>query len=66
MVSKIMVVRVILKIGYYERWFEFENISDAVGFAADVLRHNVPNEDHPQQMLKVEMALVLADEKEDE
>lgn len=40
-----MIFRVILKIGYYENWFDFDNLEDAGIFAEAALSHCVPNED---------------------
>ena len=41
-----MKYRVVLKVSYYERWFEFDNINKAANFAADLLRHNVESNDN--------------------
>lgn len=40
-----MKYRVNVKIGYYEAWFDFEDMADAGEFAKTVLTHQVPNED---------------------
>jgi len=37
--------RVILKVGYYESWFEFTNSLDAMDFATAAMKHMVSNED---------------------
>lgn len=37
--------RVILKIGYDEAWFEFENAVEAINFATVALQSMVANED---------------------
>lgn len=41
-----MIYRVVLKVSYYERWFDFEDIMNAADFAQAVLYHEVPSEDH--------------------
>lgn len=56
-----MKYRVVLKVSYYERWFEFDNINKAANFAADLLRYNVPNEDHGDKMTEVKMYVVDAE-----
>lgn len=40
-----MKYRVIVKIGYHEAWFDFEDMADAGEFAKTVLTHQAPNED---------------------
>lgn len=40
-----MKYRVIVKIGYNEAWFDFDDMQDAGKFAEAVLVHQVPNED---------------------
>lgn len=37
--------RVILKVGYYESLYEFENAEDAAKFATSALQHMVSTED---------------------
>lgn len=37
--------RTIIKIGYYEAWYEFDDAEDAVTFAKTLLEHQVDNED---------------------
>ena len=37
--------RVVLKVGYYESWFEFEEAKDATKFATEALQHMVSTED---------------------
>lgn len=53
-----MKYRVVIKVSYYERWFEFDNINKAATFAADVLKYNVPNEDHHDKLTEVKMYVV--------
>lgn len=58
-----MKYRVILKVGYYERWFEFDTVDSAAYFAKDLLSANVPNEDHPEIIAAVSIVVI---KKEDE
>ena len=37
--------RVIIKVSYYEAWFEFDSIEDAGEFAKTALMYNVPSKD---------------------
>lgn len=37
--------RVVLKVGYYESWFEFNGAKDATNFATEALQHMVSTED---------------------
>ena len=53
-----MKYRVVLRVSYYERWFEFDNINKAATFAADILKYNVPNEDHSDKLTEVKMYVV--------
>lgn len=41
-----MVYRVMLKVGYYERWFEFMSSVDAMYFAETILKKAVDSEDN--------------------
>ena len=65
-----MIYRVILKVGYYENWFDFDTIAEAGGFAKSVLVHSVPNEDRKTQPAFVTIEVVNPErmkvEKEDE
>lgn len=66
-----MIYRVILKVGYYENWFDFDTIGDAGIFAKSVLMHNVPNEDRKTELLYVTIKVIDAERmakavKEDE
>ena len=44
-----MIYRVILKVGYYERWFDFNDRNEAGRFAETILNHDTPDEDHPDR-----------------
>lgn len=58
--------RVIMKVGYYERWFEFNDSMEAVAFAGQALNHSVVNED-TKETVSVMVKLVNKDkEKEQE
>lgn len=52
-----IVYRVMLKIGYYERWFEFKDSLEAFSFAGTALNHSVKSEDN-EKMVKVVVELV--------
>lgn len=52
------VYRVKLKIGYYERWFEFETSEDAIGFAEAILVHQVPAEDHDGKQISATIEVI--------
>lgn len=54
-----MIYRVILKIGYYENWFDFDDITDAAKFAETVLEHQRANED--RKILRAEIVLKVID-----
>lgn len=59
-----MIYRVILKIGYYENWFDFKTGEDAVEFACSALKHHSPNED--QHELLTIAVHIMKKEKEEE
>lgn len=40
-----MIFRVVVKVSYYETWFEFESMEEAGTFAKTVLTHQVDSED---------------------
>lgn len=40
-----MIYRVVLKISYYENWYDFTSLAEAGAFAEAVLTHAVQNED---------------------
>ena len=50
--------RIILRFGYYDRWFEFDNINVATQFAKDVLKYGVPNEDCPDREFSIRMDII--------
>lgn len=54
-----MIYRVILKIGYYENWFDFDNINEAAVFAKTVLIHQTVNED--RKVLRSEVVMKVID-----
>lgn len=59
--------RVVLKIGYYERWFEFDDVKKAAEFAETVLMHQVPSEDHKLETVSVTIKVVdVTKEKQEE
>lgn len=58
-----MIYRVALRVGYCERLFEFESIELAAGFAEDVLRHQVPNEDHKELSMKIVIEVIKEQEE---
>lgn len=40
-----MIYRVIVRMSYYENWYDFGTMEDAGAFARTILTHAVPNED---------------------
>ena len=51
-----IIYRVVITIGFYERWFDFTLPKDAVGFAQDALQHHVPDNDNPKPAsVKIEL-----------
>ena len=63
-----MIYRVVVHIGYYERWFDFETIESAGHFAKDILEHQVSNDDHKEKETSVTIRLVdiLAEKRQEE
>jgi len=57
--------RVILKIGYNEAWFEFENAVEAINFATVALQSMVANEDTTKKT-KVTIQIINPNEEEEE
>ena len=53
-----MIYRVILIIGYYENWFDFDDSESALNFAVWALKHNVPNEDRKNSLSEVTMQII--------
>ena len=41
--------RAVIKVGYCEAWFEFENVEEACKFAGTALTHMVLNEDNKKK-----------------
>lgn len=56
--------RVIVKVGYYEAWFEFESMSEAGAFAQTVLTHQASNEDTTRK-LSVRIDVIVNEKGED-
>ena len=67
-----IVFRVILKISYYQTWFEFDNPLDASKFAFDALSHMVSTEDQKKEtsitikIVDVDAEKKAAEEEEEE
>lgn len=61
-----MIYRVILKIGYCERYFEFEDADDAINFGKTALLSAVPGGDNPEKPVKVRMEIVDKEREEHE
>ena len=40
-----MIYRVIMKVGYYEAWYDFDDAETACSFAQLMLTHQTPNDD---------------------
>lgn len=61
-----MKYRVILKVNYYEAWFEFDNIEDAGEFAKTILTHQVESEDNKRKStIRLEVIDLVLQNKED-
>ena len=59
--------RVILKVGYYETYFEFESSDQACNFAANALSHMVTSEDTKKKTsINIQVIDADADAKEDD
>lgn len=59
-----MIFRVVIKVGYYETWYEFESMSEAGTFAQTVLTHQADNEDTTRKLsVRID---VIANEKGEE
>lgn len=50
--------RVILKVGYLERYFEFDSRVEALCFAENALIHSTPSEDMRERPFKVVLEVV--------
>lgn len=59
-----MIYRVILKIGYYENWFDFTTGEGAIEFASSALNHHSPNEDR-SELLTIEMQIIKKEKEEE-
>lgn len=61
-----MKYRVILKVNYYEAWFEFDTIKEAGEFAKTILVHQVENEDNKRKStIRLEVIDTALQNKED-
>ena len=60
-----MIYRVVLKVGYYKAWFDFENSEEASVFMTTALVHSVESEDS-RKMAKVTLELIDPTVKEEE
>ena len=61
-----MIYRIILKVGYYERWFDFETVNAAANFGQAILEHESPNEDHKETLTSITMQMIKKEVSEDE
>lgn len=50
--------RIIVKVSYYEIWFEFDDIEESGEFAKSVMLHQVPNKDTEKKPTYVTMKIV--------
>lgn len=60
-----MKYRIILKVGYYSTWFDFDDIGEAWEFAKQMLIHHVPNED-TEKIATVKIEIVSGGEENNE
>ena len=58
--------RVILKVSYYEVWFEFENAVEAMNFATVALQSMVANDDINRKKTKITIQIINPDAEEEE
>ena len=59
--------RVIIKVSYYEAWFDFESIEDAGEFAKIALMHNVPSKDSREfEGIRIEVVNTDKEESKEE
>lgn len=61
-----MIYRVILKIGYCERHFEFTDADEAVNFGKTALTASVPGGDNPEKPVMVTLGIVDKEREEQE
>ena len=62
-----MKYRVILKVGYNEAWFEFNEIQDAGEFAKSILMYHVDCEDTKRKSsVRIDMIDTTIESEEDE
>ena len=62
-----MIYRVILKVGYYNTWFEFKSSKEACDFASAALAHMVSNDDTDKAtFVSMQLVDVEAEKKESE
>ena len=62
-----MIYRVCMKISYYERCFDFDDMEMTSIFATNILMHQVPSEDHPKKEMYVTIQVIMPkDENEKE
>ena len=59
-----MIYRVSLKVGYSERWFDFNDRNEAGRFAETILNHDTPYEDHPKRDLYISIRVMRPDDAE--
>lgn len=52
-----MIYRVVLKVSYLERWFDFEDAVSACSFATKAMEHHVnqPNEDEERNEVYIKL-----------
>lgn len=61
-----MKYRVILKVNYYEAWFEFDTVEEAGEFAKTILTHQVESEDNKRKsMIRLEVINPALQKQED-
>lgn len=53
-----MKYRVRVKVGYHERWFEFNKAAEAMKFAETILDHQIESEDYQNAVLTVNVNVI--------
>ena len=63
-----MKYRVILKVGYLDLWFDFDNVEEAIPFIKTIFHHQVENDDTKDRETSVRIEAIFpeAEAKGDE
>lgn len=50
--------RVVMKVSYHERYFDFDDANDALAFAEMIVEHDVTSEDHAEKTTEVAVYVI--------